>query len=781
MAQPTPYERQFAFSGQPRATWAEGLENELNAVKVTSDETLANLELIQRDDGKLRNGIVTRDSLSPDLAPTGFVALVFADEATAVAGEADNVAIAPLGVKQQIDARLADETTPDTNDEKLSTPEDVVRRVVANAKDGAFTPDGGSLMTIGEALEQALAEAAGTITKATWSELAGIIGDRNGQRGLVPTSDAGTHTDPVVGGTKANSGTFSWSVSPAGWQRIDAYQDVASLKGGVSTKYDTLAEIVSAASMPREVLSSSANLNTIILPGLYFGVSAGTMTGLPAGLENGVAFFLFISVYDTGASGRFVPQKIARQSDLTRSFERVLDQQNPTSTTGSAIWREPKPGSNTIVASMLTDTYEYRGTVSSGSANAIVAHGQYILSGSITDLPAGVPSGGLLTVANFNASFIIQLWQDTTNPSKAYVRTIRPDTPPGVGTFNPWYATNTPGDNSVVATALTTAYRWRGTLNGVSANLALDDGIYTITGSVTDLPAGVPEGGKLRVVSFNASYIDQYWYHLDDATISYVRTIRPGVGTYGPWRAIGKPLSGSYVAFGDSITEWFNWPAKAAARLGLTATNVGFGGCRMANHSVAVYNPFSMVNLVDYIASGDYSGLVTAAQALYDATGDDNRAIVTRLAAINWAQVKYVSIFYGTNDFAGAVPIGTDTDMTGATFKGATNYVIETLLTAHPHLKPFLMAAPWRSRQSAGDGKDADLVPNTAGIYFREYVDALKARAEDYHLPALDLYRTSGINRINASIFLSDGLHPTATLGDDLIAEKVAGFIGANF
>lgn len=132
MAQPTPYERQFAFSGQPKATWAEGLENELNAVKVTTDETLDNLELIQRDDGKLRNGIVTRDSLAPDLALAGIAVLDFADEATAVAATADNVAIAPLGVKQQIDGRLANETTPDTDGEKLTTPEDVARRVQAN-------------------------------------------------------------------------------------------------------------------------------------------------------------------------------------------------------------------------------------------------------------------------------------------------------------------------------------------------------------------------------------------------------------------------------------------------------------------------------------------------------------------------------------------------------------------------------------------------------------------------------------------------------------------------
>lgn len=36
----------------------------------------------------------------------------------------------------------------------------------------------------------------------------------------VPTTDAGTHTDPVFGGTVNNTGIFRWSVSPAGWGRI---------------------------------------------------------------------------------------------------------------------------------------------------------------------------------------------------------------------------------------------------------------------------------------------------------------------------------------------------------------------------------------------------------------------------------------------------------------------------------------------------------------------------------------------------------------------------------
>ena len=69
MAQPTEYERQADFS-EYQAANPQGpilgvqVDLEFDAVKLTLDEIMANLVLIQRDDGALANGIVTPDSLS---------------------------------------------------------------------------------------------------------------------------------------------------------------------------------------------------------------------------------------------------------------------------------------------------------------------------------------------------------------------------------------------------------------------------------------------------------------------------------------------------------------------------------------------------------------------------------------------------------------------------------------------------------------------------------------------------------------------------------------------
>ena len=75
MAQPTPYEREFNFSNQQAATPttpipAPHLDAELNRVKLTLDQTLANLELIQNDEGELIGSALADNSVGFDqLAP----------------------------------------------------------------------------------------------------------------------------------------------------------------------------------------------------------------------------------------------------------------------------------------------------------------------------------------------------------------------------------------------------------------------------------------------------------------------------------------------------------------------------------------------------------------------------------------------------------------------------------------------------------------------------------------------------------------------------------------
>jgi hypothetical protein len=73
MATPRRYSRTTSFSGYQatnpnRPLPGPALDNELAGIETAVNEAIAALGDIRRDDGFLRNGIVTRDALSPDLA-----------------------------------------------------------------------------------------------------------------------------------------------------------------------------------------------------------------------------------------------------------------------------------------------------------------------------------------------------------------------------------------------------------------------------------------------------------------------------------------------------------------------------------------------------------------------------------------------------------------------------------------------------------------------------------------------------------------------------------------
>lgn len=75
MSQPSIYARQFSFSGFSASQPSDQqpgiqIDAEFNAVKLTTDQILTNLKLIQRDDGALANGSVTLTQLASDVLLT---------------------------------------------------------------------------------------------------------------------------------------------------------------------------------------------------------------------------------------------------------------------------------------------------------------------------------------------------------------------------------------------------------------------------------------------------------------------------------------------------------------------------------------------------------------------------------------------------------------------------------------------------------------------------------------------------------------------------------------
>ena len=533
-------------------------------------------------------------------------------------------------------------------------------------------------------------------------------------------------------------------------------------------------------------------------------IVAGAMTNAPTGSG-------FLTVHKWGSSGQFILQSYVDLTVAGKIYHRVYS--------GGAwgVWYQPTPAdasvttakmaddsvttsklsSNAITNAKLAVNYDYTETLTTGSLDTYLNSGGYIVSGTITNAPT---ASGYLSVHRWGSvgQFVLQRYVDMTTPGKVYFRKY------GGGAWEQWYQP-TPADVSVTtakivdsavttakleaasvdATKLSTKYDWVETLvSGDVNDYTTQSGGRMVAGAMTNAPTG---SGWLFVHKFGATgnFILQRWHDFTDPSIFWVR--KSYNGTWSAWSKLTQPqvlpkTGKKVICLGDSITENGDYPVRLATLTGATVTNCGFGGSRLA-FSTGDYAYLSFHKLADYISTGDYSDLTAACARLAGSpTFDDNIAIAARLAAVDWSSVDYIVAEYGTNDYGSPdVTLGTTTDTTGATFKGAINYAVNKICTAYPKIKILFVSPIWRSRYNSGDGNDSDVYVNSRGNYLLDFVDAMKQMAELNKMPCVDMYRTSGINKYNGATLLSDGLHPVAGVGYQRIAEKVAAGLVANW
>lgn len=150
---------------------------------------------------------------------------------------------------------------------------------------GRYEPPKVDVRAWGASVESQLAtfESADEVIKGTWAALAAVTGTRTGQRGEVFGPDASTHTDPVVGGTVANEGIYSWSTSPAGWQRLGARPELDEQAEEVLERLDPL--FTNWAMIPvvtidgREVQPTDLSFDLYVLQGFYIDDGSQYPTG----------------------------------------------------------------------------------------------------------------------------------------------------------------------------------------------------------------------------------------------------------------------------------------------------------------------------------------------------------------------------------------------------------------------------------------------------------------------------------------------------------------------
>ena len=236
------------------------------------------------------------------------------------------------------------------------------------------------------------------------------------------------------------------------------------------------------------------------------------------------------------------------------------------------------------------------------------------------------------------------------------------------------------------------------------------------------------------------------------------------------------------VRFGDSITEDGAIVDEIiSAVTGANVINVGVACARMtSDDSSQGYDGFSMTNLVFAYYNQKQGNenpwsYQESQNEITKGNGDDNTEILNRLKSIDFSQVDYVLISYGTNDFAGNVPLGglDDSwwDETGKTFCGAVNFSVSMLLTMYPHLKIVFTSPTWRGRLYE-DELICDNAMNSENLMLKHYVKSLKLLCEKNHVQFIDLFNI-GINEFNHAYYLWDRLHFNEA-GKVLLGEYIA-------
>ena len=209
-----------------------------------------------------------------------------------------------------------------------------------------------------------------------------------------------------------------------------------------------------------------------------------------------------------------------------------------------------------------------------------------------------------------------------------------------------------------------------------------------------------------------------------NGVLSVILPSNSGTG-YDIYNLSGKKI----IAYGDSITSNGQYLRYAERKIGVTIKNAGISSTTMTPSS----NPAT---------NGD---LLTS----FNGTCPD------------LSKYDIVTIAHGTNDLSSSVPIGeigliTDKILDTNTFYGAYRKVIETIIKNYPHIR-IVLCTPIH-KYTTHEANEA--VANSAGHILKDYVDAIHNLANMYSLIVCDMYKDCGINYLNYTTYMPDGVHP---------------------
>ena len=276
-----------------------------------------------------------------------------------------------------------------------------------------------------------------------------------------------------------------------------------------------------------------------------------------------------------------------------------------------------------------------------------------------------------------------------------------------------------------------------------------------------------------------------YTYYAVQSTTTYCYDV-PHLKVLGvePLKFFGKTI----VNFGDSIfgnyrdtntTTDMSISKMIADATGATVYNCGFGGCRMSYHS-EYWRAFSMYALADAITTDtwtDQDAAIAAAPSGMPSYFADTLAL---LKTIDFENVDYITIGYGTNDYTGNIFIDYRSGLEEYQyFKGALEYSVRKILTEFPHIRIVVITPCWRWFLENGEyaySSDDAQSKNTRDLMLTDYVSACKTVCDSLHIPCIDTYTNLGFNQYDYLEYFpaNDGTHMNQ-VGRQLMADRITG------
>lgn len=417
-----------------------------------------------------------------------------------------------------------------------------------------------------------------------------------------------------------------------------------------------------------------------------------------------------------------------------------------------------------ITANKLAENYRYLANVTEGNINNLTRDGLYLLGSNVLNLPKYDPDETdlrYMEVTRIADDYVIQrvYYIDNVEERPMYERKATIGSLYVTDFVEKWDVTT---DFKIGRNMLKEDFSNNGVISSGSVFLLRDEGYYYVQSTASDLPT-----------------VNDYMVDVHKYADRYIFTAQK-VGT----TECDIYVSTLYFTSGmmPVTTEWFLISNSKrskfdGARVHLFGDGImfGLGSDDITNNSIPALLASQYGMKITNCAVGD------ATMGNYDDENLAERSILKQIQTATLSSADYAIIFVGTNDWKiGKATIGSsNTQMNDTTFKGAMNKCISDIAAKNPRTKVIFCTPIFRSRIEYGDNKNSDTY-TINDRYLVEYADAMIEIAKENHVPVIDLYRMSSINKYNSSIYLKDGLYPNDE-GNKLLSSKILSGMESNF